>query len=542
MRKPARPPLVLAEACSVRERWSLRFVLCATIGDMWKSRPRDWRWAAVAVLLTALVLSLALALRASGLSGAANAATVVSLAPLVAALVSWPQRRRSTPMRVRDTGQFGDQLRVIADARDLTGQDLRDQLSAWDGSDVDAYMTGAALPKWNFVEAFLDLISPYDRWHREMLERRLRPIWEQSSADLQRAAESARQGTVRRSKTSYLRTAIGAFLAAYRRTVVLTALLLAILAIAVSAVAFHLHEVRNANYRGAGSGYVAVQIRVGDTPSSLAPRLLSLGVIEATDPFVAAANGSPGHPDLQPGYVRLHLHMNAALAYAMLLEPQSRISPAVTIPAGLTTTQVIQLLSSNTGYPISQFSSAMADTRSLLLPAYAQGDPDGYLLPGTYSIQPAASPTILLRAMVVRFNSEAAKANLASKVKSSSIIEGQVVIVASLIQAEGGSTSQYPEIARVIYNRLDQRLTLSIGSSHQYSGLPSEPIDNPSAQAITATLNPARGDWISMTLNPTTNTVSFAAPPSPPQQGGPGIAGEVGDAAAIGILTIFGGL
>lgn len=53
-----------------------------------------WRWAAVTVLLAALVLGFAFVLRAVGLSAAANVAQLVSLAPLTVGLFGWAQRQR----------------------------------------------------------------------------------------------------------------------------------------------------------------------------------------------------------------------------------------------------------------------------------------------------------------------------------------------------------------------------------------------------------------------------------------------------------------
>lgn len=64
---------------------------------MLRRGPGDWRWAAVAVLLAALVLGFGFVLRAAGLSAAANVAQLVSLAPLAVGLVGWARRQRDAP-------------------------------------------------------------------------------------------------------------------------------------------------------------------------------------------------------------------------------------------------------------------------------------------------------------------------------------------------------------------------------------------------------------------------------------------------------------
>ncbi|WP_344829995.1 endolytic transglycosylase MltG, partial [Nonomuraea dietziae] len=92
--------------------------------------------------------------------------------------------------------------------------------------------------------------------------------------------------------------------------------------------------------------------------------------------------------------------------------------------------------------------------------------------------------------------------------------------VASLVQAEGGRDTDYPKIARVIYNRLkggtplqlDATVTYALGrrtlkvslkdtkvrspyNTYRHKGLPPGPIANPGEKALLAALHPAEGDW-----------------------------------------------
>ena len=87
--------------------------------------------------------------------------------------------------------------------------------------------------------------------------------------------------------------------------------------------------------------------------------------------------------------------------------------------------------------------------------------------------------------------------------------------MASLVQAEGGRLSDYPKIARVIYNRLAHGMPLQLDSTvlyglnkygilasdkdltspspyntYKHKGLPPGPIDSPGAAAIQAVLQP----------------------------------------------------
>ena len=73
----------------------------------------------------------------------------------------------------------------------------------------------------------------------------------------------------------------------------------------------------------------------GDTATSVAPRLVKLGVVASTNAFISAAKKSSNPAGLEPGTFRLHKHMSGVLAYALLLNPKSRLQTVVTIPDGL---------------------------------------------------------------------------------------------------------------------------------------------------------------------------------------------------------------
>ena len=58
-----------------------------------------------------------------------------------------------------------------------------------------------------------------------------------------------------------------------------------------------MYSASHANYTGQGTGEVDSSVKPGDTATVLAPSLVKLGVIAATDPFVDAAKQIPtGRP------------------------------------------------------------------------------------------------------------------------------------------------------------------------------------------------------------------------------------------------------
>ena len=294
-----------------------------------------------------------------------------------------------------------------------------------------------------------------------------------------------------------------------------------------------------ANYPGPGTGDVTVQVLPGFTAISLASRLVSLDVIKAPDPFIAVAKDRSGLTRLAPGYFSMHRHMNAALAYEMLLKPSSRIH-FVAIREGLRLTQTLSALAAKSAIPASAFAKAAKNTSALGLPAYARGNLEGYLFPAAYPIQSDTSAVGMLRAMVTRFKQEAASINLPQEAKAAQLTGAQVVTVASLLQAQGGNPKYYGKMARVIYNQLDRHMKLELDSTVLYAlhktrlpltatqvhvkspyntflhdGLPPGPINSPGPAALEAALHPADGNWLYfVTVNPKTGLTKFTNSPT----------------------------
>ena len=292
-----------------------------------------------------------------------------------------------------------------------------------------------------------------------------------------------------------------------------------------------------ADYSGPGTGRLVVQVPSGATPTSLGPKLVQLGVVASARAFVLAAEHSSNPNGLLPGFYGVHEHMKASLAYALLLDPKNLVQVTVTIPEGWRLSQIVAYLGSRSGIPASAYQQVLDNPAELHLPAYANGKPEGYLFPATYEVVPHETALGLLTAMIQRFEQEAAQANLPAAARRVHLNEGQVIIMASLVEAEGGRLSDYPKIARVIYNRLAQHIPLQLDSTvlyglnkfgiiasdaeltsgspyntYKHQGLTPGPIDSPGAAAIQAVLNPAAGNWIYfVTVNPKTKLTLFTA-------------------------------
>jgi UPF0755 protein len=291
------------------------------------------------------------------------------------------------------------------------------------------------------------------------------------------------------------------------------------------------------DYAGPGTGTVTVQIKSGETATQVGQQLLNQGVVASVRAFSNAAKASGRGSALEPGYYHLHKHMAAKLAFALLLKPSSRVEFSVLIPEGLRLSEIIATLGKDTG-DLKAYQQAIKDVSALGLPSYAKGNPEGYLFPATYTVQPGTQPVQVLRKMVQRFNQEASSVSLRAVAGHDQISEGDAIIVASLIQAEGKRPQDLAKIARVIYNRLNAKMNLQLDTTVLYArhsraadvtvaqtqdtkspyntylhrGLPPGPIDSPGDAAIKAALHPAptSDDWLYfLTVNPKTGLTKF---------------------------------
>jgi uncharacterized YceG family protein len=297
---------------------------------------------------------------------------------------------------------------------------------------------------------------------------------------------------------------------------------------------YHKYQARYhpADYTGPGTGDVTVQVMSGDTAFSLAPRLLQLGVIASTRAFTNAAESattttSTSSSGLEAGYYQLHEHMQASLAFAALTNPKNVVQTTVTIPEGKRAVDVIAIIAEKTKIPLKNFQQVLAHPSQLGLPSYAGGKVEGYLFPATYAIVPHETALQILQAMVQRFNVEAQGINLVNAASAVHLTPTQLIIEASLAQAEGGSVSDYPKIAEVIHNRLAIGMHLQFDSTVLYglgkyavsatikqtqtpgpyntylnAGLPAGPISNPGDAAIQGVLHQDQGNFLYFLTKP----------------------------------------
>jgi UPF0755 protein len=296
------------------------------------------------------------------------------------------------------------------------------------------------------------------------------------------------------------------------------------------------------DYSGPGSGEVVFEVKPGDSISAMGRGLKDAGVVASVDAFISAASDNPGSNAIQAGFYPLQKQMKASDVVAVLVDPGNLVTNTVTIPEGLTIRQILARLAEGTDFEKAEFEQALKDTKALGLPAYANGNPEGYLFPATYSFGPKEQPADMLRDMVARWEQAAADNDLVNQAKALGHTPGEIMVIASLIEAEGRGDYR-AKISRVIYNRLDNpdngltnglleidaTVNYALGrddlgvtltaedldvdspyNTRKYPGLPPGPIEAPGDDSIQAALHPEDGPWLwYVTVNLKTGETKF---------------------------------
>ena len=272
------------------------------------------------------------------------------------------------------------------------------------------------------------------------------------------------------------------------------------------------------DFGGAGTGAVEIRVEEGDTLSDIGATLVDAGVIASVEPFVEAAEGNEAATGIQPGVYTLREEMSGQAALDLLLDPAARMVSKVTVPEGLTVDETLQSLAEQTGTPIEQFEAAAADPAALGLPEYSGGTLEGFLFPATYDFEPGTTPADMLGAMVDQYNHVTAEMRLEQRAAAAGRTPAEIVVVASMIEAETLVDQERPDVAQVIYNRLAEGIPLGIDATLAYgldkngndltvtdletdsryntrtrTGLPPTPISAPGQASLEAALEPTTG-------------------------------------------------
>ena len=258
---------------------------------------------------------------------------------------------------------------------------------------------------------------------------------------------------------------------------------------------------------------ILIDIASGMTGSELAALLFEKKVIESSSAYFRLAVSDKRSAKVSPGAHRLTLNISARQALEQLLDPV-RIPNLIRVYEGNWKSEIAKSLVTY-GFSTSEVSGALVKVR---LPRGFK-EIEGLLFPAQYSFTKGTPASEAVQAMVDRFGQEPAARQLL--LGTQRFTPSQLLIIASIIQAEG-EQRDFAKVSRVIYNRLTIGMPLQMDSTvhfvqrlrgeiflssrstlinspyntYKKYGLPPGPICSPGADAMSAALKPAVGDWL----------------------------------------------
>jgi len=305
-------------------------------------------------------------------------------------------------------------------------------------------------------------------------------------------------------------------------------------------------------YTGEGKDDVVVQVHDGDSTTQIAQTLREKNVISNVKGFVDAAKSNDAIAAIQPGFYSVRTEMSAAAAVQRLADPRNRVGKLVIpegrqlddvaeVGSGKVTDGIFTLISKSTCVPANGQQKCVpaeelrkvaeqAPPEQLNVPQWATQPVislgknhrrlEGLVAPGTWNVDPSASPQEILAKLVGQSVDHYVAGGLLDTATAMNMSPYQILVVGSLVQREA-KPHDFAKVARVIYNRLGVPQKLEFDSTVNYpldrqevattdadraqvtpwntyamEGLPATPICSPGEDALAAAERPEPGDWL----------------------------------------------
>ena len=308
--------------------------------------------------------------------------------------------------------------------------------------------------------------------------------------------------------------------------------------------------------------YVTVQIPEGSNVQEIGSTLEKSGLVKHGLIFSLYAKYK-NYSDLKSGYYNLKKSMSTdeliqELQKGGTPEPQEPVLASLTIPEGYTLEQIAQTVGQLQGeFKESLTSEAflakvqdetfisqlVAKYPNLLgsLPTKDSGVRyrlEGYLFPATYTIKNSTTVESLIDEMVAAMDK--AMSPYYATIKEKNLTVNELLSIASLVEKEGAKTEDRKKIAGVFYNRLNAGMPLQSNIAILYAqgklgqkisladdagidttidspynvythlGLMPGPVDSPSSDAIEASVNQTKSEYLYFVANVEDGKVYFA--------------------------------
>lgn len=268
---------------------------------------------------------------------------------------------------------------------------------------------------------------------------------------------------------------------------------------------------------------VEFEIPNGSGAEGIGKILEDAGVIKSAFGFRLAAYFDGGAEEIQAGKYILPTGLTAREALEALkgTGPAGEKYVTVTFPEGSWLTEMAATMGENTHISAKKFLNLVTSgkIRSEFLPEDID-TLEGLLFPSTYQVIEKDSARDVIERLLGEFEKQAEDLDF-SRAESLGLSEYEIIIVASMIEAETRMDEERPKVAQVIYNRIragwmlgiDATVLYALGDRHavltqsalevdspyntrRYANLPPTPIGAPGRASLEAALNPADGPWM----------------------------------------------
>lgn len=177
---------------------------------------------------------------------------------------------------------------------------------------------------------------------------------------------------------------------------------------------------------------------------------------------------------------RINSHINAWRGRVMQAE-----NIAVTFPEGETNLEMANILSGK----IQNFNKNLFLEKTVHL--------QGYLFPDTYFLLPNSTPDDVVKSLSLNFNKKIN--SLKESIDKSKRSLSDIIIMASLIEAEAQNQDDAPIISGILWKRINLSMPLQVDATpitYTTSGLPKNPINNPGLSSIKAAITPTQTPYL----------------------------------------------
>lgn len=269
---------------------------------------------------------------------------------------------------------------------------------------------------------------------------------------------------------------------------------------------------------------VVVEVPEGATASQISAMLQEEGLIKSRGALLSFLKKEALTDQIMAGKYELSKSMNVPLIAEILTSGQVyEETISVLIPEGYEFRMIADTLVEKMGIDREKFIELANhhDFSYKFIPKLENRKYrlEGYLFPATYEFEKGAGELEILTAMLEKFNREF-KPEYYTRAEELGMSVDEIVTMASIVEREGASHEEFPKIAGVFYNRIEDGMfcqscatvqyileerkedllysDLEIESPYNtylYDGLPPGPIASPGLEALRAALYPEKHSY-----------------------------------------------